>query len=1001
LGESFWFWITSIPIFRFRVEQFGNLSYSKKSKSMKQFFTLLIFLFNFLSIQAQDNQRYMALSLVNVDYRNNQIDQIQKAADIGMNAVIITIRWDVINQLKVGATNPWEQYDLQIQNARSKGMKICLRVCMYTWCNNKVIGAPEDNTVPPCDGLTNADRMLGYDMSGKNKRLHQQSTGYNGCDLIDDCGQVLTYSLASKPFQERTQNFTRVVTNRYKFLLDKNELLYMCVVTTPEQELGFPYKTTKGVDGGFNAIFDYSPTAIQGFREFLKNKYNNDFKKFQLAWGNRGKDFNSFDVVEPTTPIGSFSWHIFIGDGRHTQDWYQYRHNLLKSFSMNFVKAVKGIDSRIKVVDDYGSIVETRIGNYGFKDIGEGTDGIKVNNAPLSDHRHITDICRSNFPDKWIMNEAEGPFATQQQFEECYTHGAKLMSAFNYNLDEPAQRKMLIDVVNKYVKGANGIMKPIETCGSALFSVEDMLANDGCNNADRTVTTSTCKSYKNWRSVYDANGNKPVRILLNEEYATDIRYNQAVTDYSTCGSIPNFKDTYSNACEKLQKLPDAPESYRGGVESVDCQEITGWALDNKNLENILTVDVYIDSLKIGTTQANLGNRPDLVQTYSNQKAYFRSFKYTLPDSAWFKSSLRHKVSVRFSGTNKVLTPSTETEKSLRCSGSGSGICGVRFRLGISPDSLANVFPTGSEYEVSVSSNLKWKVEKSANWLTVSADTGSFDKTFRLKILASSEKDTRTGKITVTGEGITKTIFITQKGVGEKCTDCSNNPIITTPLDPVKGPVASLAYRGLVEKANCCSVKGWAFNADNFDDILTIDFYLDKQNIGSTQANRGYRYDLVNTLGSEKLFYKAFCYDIPASAWALYKDGKSRRLTVRYANTITPLAESEINVLTCQEKQICQEADLCINQNDFDKEITLYPNPTNGKFKAEIYATAEQTGIFRFVNPNGVVLKTENIYLNQGLNKVNLDVSDLSNGVILLSIELENRRKLFGKVIKSN
>ena len=973
----------------------------KKITYLLIFSTLSIIFSTAFFSRAQDNQRYMALSLVNVNYRDNQIEQIQKASDIGMNAVIITVRWDVIYQLKASATNPWEQYDLQIQAARSKGMKICLRVSMYTWCNTKVIGGPEDNTVASCDGLANVDRMTGYDITGKNKRLQQQATGYNGCDLIDDCGHVLVYSFASKPFQERTQNFARIVTNRYKYLLDNHELLYMSVVTTPEQEFGFPYKTTKGTDGGFNALFDYSPVAIQGFREFLKEKYKNDFKKFQLAWGNRGKDFNSFDVIEPTAPAGSFSYGVFITNGKHTQDWYQFRHHSLKNFSMNFVKAVKGIDARIKVVNDYGSLLETRIGNYGFKDIGEGTDGIKVNDGPATDHRMVTDMCRTNMPDKWIMNEAEGPFAPQQQFEECYTHGAKLMSAFNYNLDDGIQRKMLVDLVNKYVKGSNGIMKPIETCGSALYGVDDMLTSDGCNTSDRSNVVNNCKLYKNWRSVFDGNGNKPVRMFLNEEYTTDIRYNQPATDYSTCGSIPNFKDTYNSDCQKLQTLPNAIESYRGSMESVDCQEITGWALDSKNLENILTVDIYVDDVKIGTTQANLGNRPDLVTTYNDSKAYFRSFRYILPDSAWFKSSLRHKIFVRFGGTNKVLEPSTETIKTLRCSGSGSGICGVKFRLGISPDSLANVFPTGAEYEVSVSSNLKWKVDKSANWLTVSADTGSFDKILRLKVLATSEKDTRTGKVTVTGEGITKTIFITQKGVGENCADCSNNPIITDPIDLIKGPVAALSYRGLVEKANCCSVKGWAFNADNYDDILTVDFYLDKQKIGSTQANRGYRFDLVNTLGTEKLFYKSFCFDIPASALALYKDGKARRLTVRYGNTITPLAESETFVLSCQEKQICQESDLCINQNDFDKEITLYPNPNNGKFRAEIYSTADQLSIFRLVNSSGQVLKTENIYLNQGLNRVELDISMFQNGVFLLSIEMENGRKLVGKVVKKD
>ena len=91
----------------------------------------------------------------------------------------------------------------------------------------------------------------------------------------------------------------------------------------------------------------------------------------------------------------------------------------------------------------------------------------------------------------------------------------------------------------------------------------------------------------------------------------------------------------------------------------------------------------------------------------------------------------------------------------------------------------------------------------------------------------------------------------------------------------------------------------------------------------------------------------------------------------------------------------------INTNDYDKEITVYPNPTTGKFTTEIYSIADQSSILRFVKPNGQLLKTNTIFLNQGLNKVSLDVSDLTNGVFLLSIEMENGRKLLGKVVKAD
>jgi len=99
------------------------------------------------------------------------------------------------------------------------------------------------------------------------------------------------------------------------------------------------------------------------------------------------------------------------------------------------------------------------------------------------------------------------------------------------------------------------------------------------------------------------------------------------------------------------------------------------------------------------------------------------------------------------------------------------------------------------------------------------------------------------------------------------------------------------------------------------------------------------------------------------------------LTVKYVSSITTPEETK------QFPLGCQKSDLYINQNDFDKEITLYPNHNNGKFKAEIYSTADQSSIFRFTNPNGQVLNTENIYLNQGWARY----FNLQKGAVLLSI----------------
>ena len=175
----------------------------------KYAFLFLLFL-NAQTFFAQDNKRYLAFSLVNLEHRNPQLDDINKAADLGMNAFVISIRKDVIVGKKVSATNPWKQYDDQIATARSRGMKICFRVVFATWCNNKTVGEPLDNNVPTCNGFDASERMLGIDAKGV-ARVHQQSFGYTGCDAFDDCGQMLTTSLSSQKTIVEMQDFTKDV----------------------------------------------------------------------------------------------------------------------------------------------------------------------------------------------------------------------------------------------------------------------------------------------------------------------------------------------------------------------------------------------------------------------------------------------------------------------------------------------------------------------------------------------------------------------------------------------------------------------------------------------------------------------------------------------------------------------------------------------------------------------------------------------------------------------
>ena len=1057
-------------------------------------YTFLLYLLIFgQPLFAQDNQRYLAFSLVNLDHRNPQLDDINKAADLGMNAFVISIRKDVIVGKKVSVANPWKQYDDQIATARSRGMKICFRIVFATWCNNKTVGAPLDNNVPTCSGFDASERMLGIDAKGV-ARVHQQSFGYTGCDVLDDCGQMMTTSLSSPKTIVEMQDFTNDVLQRYKPVIDAGEVIYFSAVITPEQEFGFPFATTKGLDGVSLSLFDYSQSMITGFREWLKVKYSNDFNKLKIAWGNYANTFSSFNTVEPPRPLGEFNWSVFLF-GPAGNEWYVYRHNLLKGYSMAFLKTVKNFDTRLKVVNDYGSIndqVSIQRGSFGFKDIGEGTDGVKMNSSPSQDHRFLMDVARTNFPDKWVMMEVESfkdrTDLQEQHFTEAFTHGAKLVGAFSFDvINNQAHREMLKRMTDKFIKGNQQVEK-IETCGTTISSVYELLEDGGCA-LKRATPNNDCRSYKDWINLRKVNGDKPVKVVLDESFITGKIVKLSQSELSSCNSIPNFKEVYSSDCQKAGSKNKANEGLKGMIESSACDKITGWAINTKNFDEIQLVDIYVDSIKIGTTQANIGNRPDLVTTFNNSKANFSSFSFSIPDTAWYKSGQVKRIYARFANTSTLLEDSGDL-KVLACEGTGSGTCGAKYRLIISPDSLTNVLTRATEYKIAVSSNTKWQIAKNVNWLSTSVDTGSFNSGFILKITANADTGTRKGKVTLTagnlsksitiaqkgvgqpyltvspdsistisfvgaeyrvvvgsnvkinvtknvpwivtdvtsvdnssfglrieanpdtftrkgkltvlGQGVTKIFYITQKGKGQACIGCNGSLDTDKPTnDPneIAGRLAPITFRGWVESVNCCSIKGWAFDTQNYDDILSVDIYLDKQKIGSATANIGYRTDLAFNYQSDKLLYKTFCFPIPKNTLDSFKNGKDKQLYVRFGGTITKLYSPEQRYLNCKSNQVCPEGQNCEEVSYQDYLEVVYPNPSKDKYNLSLYSLKKQVATLKLVDTQGTLLKILQYDVINGMNNIELDATGIKSGVLLLSIVMENGNILFKKLVK--
>ena len=83
-------------------------------------------------------------------------------------------------------------------------------------------------------------------------------------------------------------------------------------------------------------------------------------------------------------------------------------------------------------------------------------------------------------------------------------------------------------------------------------------------------------------------------------------------------------------------------------------------------------------------------------------------------------------------------------------------------LAVSPASSSYTSSAGSA-TVNVTSNVGWTVSDNQSWLSTSLAGGSNNGSFQISVIANTEASSRTGTVTVTGGGITRTITITQAG----------------------------------------------------------------------------------------------------------------------------------------------------------------------------------------------------------------------------------------------
>lgn len=550
---------------------------------------ILLYLFVNQQIIAQDNQRYLALVLVNIDEKEDDlgVKEIEKAHELGFNAVNIAVLWDYVKVYRANTANPWIQVDNQLKKASELGMKIGLRVWVNGWCGDDKKNQWCSN-FDPNEIMVDGEGRYEFAQSGPGKRSMT--------------------SFAATSTLTRMKSFTAEVMERYKKYQENGDILYVSLATTGEQELGYSFGNS-GTDG----LFDYSPPMREAYRVWLRRRYCNDLNNLKKAWGDTYKDVKSFNDINPKYSI-YFQYSFENQDGK---DWYNFRHFMLKRFNTEFIQTLKSVkvNRPFKIINDFGSVFDelaVRRGTMAFQDLGEGTDGIKVNDALPYNHRFSMDFLRSNMPNKWIMNEAEikeyfsnqtetAVYASEhfQQIDQSFTHGAKMVSVF-----PNVKGKNLMQIIENSAKLGEIIKKkwlenktPIQVNqkGKLNLKLSEFLFDGGC-----VLGSGRCKALTEWQNISAKNGGQPVEIIMEEDF---------IKDPFVC------ENTGINA------------EYEGILQKADCQGGYGWIVNKSNLPQAVNYEIQLDGKVVKTAFADSLNSES--QRYFGNAKHGFSFKFPI------------------------------------------------------------------------------------------------------------------------------------------------------------------------------------------------------------------------------------------------------------------------------------------------------------------------------------------------------------------------------------
>lgn len=482
-------------------------------------------------------QKYVCHGIGNLsDDINHGIPVMNKMVANGCNSVMLTVWWERVYPQPNSKPN-WAQLDNQINHAiNNLGVKVAIRIHL-------------GRHIASTKGFwTTEDAVM--DFRGKPLTNYYDNNHF---------------SFAHQPSIERAKDFVREVAERYKNLQKSGKMIYISVVNTPQQELGFTFQNQQWPEKEYVALFDHSKWSMIKFRNWAKEKYTT-IRTLNSYWRT---NYKSFSEVEPYV-----NWWNTQDSfrGQRGKDWYLFRHLMIRDYYEQIIETIKDVEPTYKVAAEYGGIADNltlQRGTFSFKDLSRKADFFKIVNDDFQRDLGYNNLSPNQ---KFYAEVAFFDLATSADLtnyvKKNVEYGCELMLLL-VEYDNSTDFEKILPAVKEAVRTLYNPSPAISFKDSVIYRVSQLIDN-------REFVLN------DWK-IKSANGSYKIKIKLDEDI---LNYNKKIEN-----PLPDIIDT-----TPLVIIPPPPvTTIPNQLPIVTLKDYTKEIVVNQNFQFRLPENLFIDN----------------------------------------------------------------------------------------------------------------------------------------------------------------------------------------------------------------------------------------------------------------------------------------------------------------------------------------------------------------------------------------------------------------------